>query len=69
MELAKAACVGVATVRRLEAAHGEVRGSADTVWKVQKALEHAGVQFITADESAGPGVRLKHAAKRTKRIC
>jgi transcriptional regulator with XRE-family HTH domain len=60
-DLAKAASVGIATVRRLEAMSGEVRGSADTLWRIQKALEDAGVQFIAADEYAGAGVRLKYS--------
>ena len=37
----------------------EVRGAAETVWKLQTALEKAGVEFIPADEHKGPGVRLK----------
>jgi len=59
-EAAKAASVGVATVRRLEGSNDQIRGSAETVWKIQKALEDAGVEFISADETKGPGVRLKH---------
>ena len=35
-DLARIASVHVATIRRLEAAT-EVRGAADTVWKIQKA--------------------------------
>ena len=35
-----------------------VRGTAENVWKVQKALEDAGVIFIDEDDK-GPGVRLK----------
>jgi transcriptional regulator with XRE-family HTH domain len=59
LELAKAASVGVATVRRLEGAGSELRGSAETVWKIQKALEAAGVEFLPADENRGPGARLR----------
>jgi transcriptional regulator with XRE-family HTH domain len=59
IELAEAASLGVATVRRLENAGQKVRGSAESVWKIQTALEKAGVQFIPADDSMGPGVRLK----------
>ena len=61
LELAEAAGVGVATVRRLEGA-GKVRGSAEVIWKIQTALEVAGVEFIPADETRGPGVRLKRRA-------
>ncbi len=37
----------------------EFRGAADTYWKIQTALEEAGVEFIPADDAKGPGVRLK----------
>lgn len=46
------------TVKRIEAASG-IRGAAGTLWKIQTALEEVGVEFIPADESKGPGVRLK----------
>lgn len=59
LELANAAAVGVATVRRLEGAGTEIRGSAETIWKIQTALEAAGIEFISADELKGPGVRLR----------
>jgi transcriptional regulator with XRE-family HTH domain len=67
LELAKAASVGVATVRRLEGAGSEIRGSAQTVWKIQAALEAAGIEFIPADELKGPGVRFRHAKRVAKR--
>jgi transcriptional regulator with XRE-family HTH domain len=60
LELAKAASVGVATVRRLEGADSEIRGSVETVWKIQKALEAAGIEFIPAEAGKGPGVRLRN---------
>ena len=59
-DLARIASVHVATIRRLEAAT-EVRGAAETVWKIQKALEAAGIEFISEEAGRGPGVRLKHA--------
>jgi len=55
-DLARIASVHVATVRRIEAAT-ELRGAVETLWKIQTALEKAGVQFIPADKSMGPGVR------------
>ena len=61
LQLAQAASLGVATVRRLEAAGNEIRGSAETVWKIQKALETAGVEFIPEEAGRGPGVRLKRS--------
>ncbi len=59
-DLAKIASVHVATIRRLEAATG-VRGAADTLWKMQQALEAAGVEFIPEEAGRGPGVRLRKA--------
>ena len=40
-------------------------GSVRTLWKIQTALEAAGVEFIPADETKGPGVRLKRSNKGT----
>ena len=56
--LASAAGVSIATVKRLENSSGIVSGRHDTVVKIINALQSAGVQFIDADRSAGPGVRL-----------
>jgi transcriptional regulator with XRE-family HTH domain len=61
-QLADLAAVGAATVKRIEAS-AEIRGSAETFWKIQTALEEAGVEFIPADETKGPGVRLKHRTR------
>ncbi len=44
----------------MERGTGPVRGPAENVWKVQGALEDAGVVFIDAEAGGdGPGVRLK----------
>ena len=66
--LSELASVSAATIKRVETA-SEIRGSADTFWKIQTALESAGVEFIQADETKGPGVRLKHRSleKRSKK--
>ncbi len=56
--LAEGSGIGIATVKRMEGERGPLRSSAGNVWKVQQALEDAGVIFIDADEE-GPGVRLK----------
>ena len=58
-DLAKAASVGISTVRRLEGARDHIRGSTEVLWKIQRALEQAGVEFIPSDDTKGPGVRLK----------
>ena len=57
-QLAEASGIGLSTIRRMEGSDGPLRGTAGNVWKVQQALENAGVIFINADEE-GPGVRLK----------
>jgi transcriptional regulator with XRE-family HTH domain len=62
-ELAELASVHVATVRRLEGSR-EIRGAAETVWKIQIALERAGIEFIAEDLGSGPGVRLSQARER-----
>ena len=56
--LAEGSGLGIATVKRMEGERGPLRSSAGNVWKVQQALEAAGVIFIDADVE-GPGVRLK----------
>jgi predicted transcriptional regulator len=66
-ELSKLASVSATTIKRLEAAP-EIRGAAETLWKIQTALEKAGVEFIPADEHKGPGVRLRsRVATKPKR--
>ena len=57
-QLSRLASVSATTIKRLEAASG-IRGAAETLWKLQTALEKAGVEFIPADEQKGSGVRLK----------
>jgi transcriptional regulator with XRE-family HTH domain len=57
-KLSEWASVSVATIKRIESA-SVIRGAAETLWKIQKALEAAGVEFIPEDEFGGPGVRLR----------
>jgi transcriptional regulator with XRE-family HTH domain len=45
-DLARRAHVSIATVRRLEAGNGAAVVGADTLTKVQQALEAAGAEFI-----------------------
>jgi len=56
-KLSEWAAISVATLKRIEGA-SEIRGAADTLWKIQKALEAAGVEFIPEEAGRGPGVRL-----------
>jgi transcriptional regulator with XRE-family HTH domain len=66
-ELSQIAEVAISTVKRIELTEG-ITGSASTLWKLQTALEKAGVEFIPADEHKGPGVRLteKSGTKPTR---
>jgi transcriptional regulator with XRE-family HTH domain len=63
IKLSEWAGISVGTVKRVEAA-SELRGTAETLWKIEKALEAAGVEFIPADEAKGPGVRLKDSGPK-----
>lgn len=58
-DVASRAGIGIATIRRIEAAIDEVVGSAQTLSRIQKALEASGIIFIDQDEERGPGVRLR----------
>ena len=60
MQLSEMASMSIATVKRIEAAP-KIRGAAETLWKLQTALERAGVIFIATDQAGGPGVRLREA--------
>ena len=51
-QLSKLASVSATTIKRLEAA-SEIRGAAETLWKIQRALEAAGVEFIPEDDTKG----------------
>ena len=55
-DLAKAASVGVVTVRQFETGKAVPRNA--TLAVIRQALEAAGVQFI-AENGGGPGVRLR----------
>jgi len=56
--LSQWASINVATLKRIEGA-AEIRGTANTIRKIQMALEAAGVEFIPEDSDRGPGVRLR----------
>ena len=61
--IAKASGVSIPTIKRLEAAGGDLGGRPVTGEKIVAALEKAGVEFI-AENGGGVGVRLK---KRTSK--
>lgn len=56
--LALKADIGIATLRRIESQHGRVRANSDTIWKIQMALEAAGIALLFEDGDSGIGVRL-----------
>ena len=61
-DLAKASGLALSTIRRMESNDGLVQGHSRNVWKVQRALVDAGIEFID-ENGGGPGVRLKHRAR------
>ena len=60
--LADAAGLSVATIQRMEASEGVVRGNVDSLMKLVAALDQAGVELLgegRESEDGGRGVRLK----------
>jgi predicted transcriptional regulator len=57
-DLANKAGISVPTIKRLEAAEGDIGGRAETGAALVAALEKAGVEFI-AENGGGAGVRMK----------
>ena len=58
LRLSEMSGVSDSTIKRLEAA-SHIRGAAESIWKVQRVLEEAGIEFLAAEGSSGPGVRLR----------
>ena len=56
LELAQAANISVATLRRMEASGGPAAGLVNNVLAVRRALEATGVVFTNGDE---PGVKVQ----------
>lgn len=61
--LARKAEVSLPTIQRMEGSEDLVRGTYESVAKVRRALENAGILFIF-EEGGGPGVRLRNAPLR-----
>jgi hypothetical protein len=60
--LAEAAGLSLPTIQRMEASEGNVRGNVDSVIKLIRALDDAGVELIqegAISQGGGRGVRLK----------
>jgi transcriptional regulator with XRE-family HTH domain len=64
-DVARAAKISVATVRRIESQEGPLTGYVSTLVKIQDAFQQAGIQFIDDDELGGFGLRM--AKKKKKR--
>jgi predicted transcriptional regulator len=64
-DLAANSGVSVPTIKRLEAADGDIGGRAETGEALVTALEKAGVEFI-AENGGGSGVRLAKRARKSK---
>ena len=64
-DLAKHSGVSAPTVKRLEAAGGDIGGRAETGESLVAALEEAGVEFI-AENGGGAGVRLTKKTRRPR---
>ena len=62
--LATASGLALSTIKRMEASEDLLRGTAENVWKVEQALENAGVVFIDEGSELGPGVRLRKTEKQ-----
>ena len=57
-DLAKAAKVNVATIRRIEGKAGPVMAYVSTLMRIQSAFEQAGIRFLNKNSEGGIGVRL-----------
>ena len=61
-ELSRLSDVSLATIQRMEASEGNVRGVVDSLMKIIAALEAAGVELIGENmrsDGGGRGVRLR----------
>lgn len=65
--LSEKAGVSLATIRRMEASDGNVRGVTESLNRVVEALNEAGIELIGEGEGGGRGVRLRVPAPRTDR--
>jgi transcriptional regulator with XRE-family HTH domain len=63
-DIARAAKISVATIRRIESQEELSTGNVSTLLKIQAAFEQAGVQFIDEDETGGFGVRMEKKKRR-----
>jgi transcriptional regulator with XRE-family HTH domain len=64
-ELANRSGLSIPTIKRLEAAEGEIGGREETREAIVGALQEGGIQFIV-ENGGGPGVRLAKRPRRSK---
>lgn len=61
-KLAELADLSVPTIQRMEASEGVIRGNVDSLMKLVRALDEAGIELIgegAASSNGGRGIRLK----------
>lgn len=66
--LAEMAGISLPTLQRMEAASGEVRATVDTLMKLVRALDAAGIELLgenAPSHGVGRGVRLREVAVAT----
>ena len=64
-KIAELAGLSVPTIQRMEASDGVIRGNVDSLMKLIRALETAGIELIAegaVSQTGGRGVRLKESA-------
>lgn len=67
-QLAAAAGIPIAALRKLESGEDEALEANDELEAVRRALEEAGIQFIAESAGGGVGVRLRFTVQSVKRI-
>ena len=69
-ELSRLSDVSLATIQRMEASEGNVRGIVDSLMKIVAALEAAGIELIGENmrsDGGGRGVRLRQTGAAAAR--
>jgi transcriptional regulator with XRE-family HTH domain len=64
-DLALRSSLSVVTIKRLEAAEGEIGGREETRGAIVSALEEGGIEFIP-ENGGGAGVRLAKRQRRSR---
>ena len=58
LNLAKAAKIAIATIRRIEGQEGPMVGYVSSLMRIESAFGEAGIRFLNKDVEGGIGVRL-----------